>query len=277
MSADTQGASLKARGLSVRYGGVVANDDISLEVGPGEIVGLIGPNGAGKTTFVDAVTGFTTSTGEVTMGGQRIDGFSAHRRRGTGMARTWQAGELFADLTVAENLAVAVQKPGLKALVADIFTGSKPPATTIADALSMVGLTDVADKNPGELALGQQKLVGVARALVGGTKVVLLDEPAAGLDTHESRDFGDELRRIAATGIGVLLIDHDMSLVLDVCHRLYVLDFGKVIASGPPQEIRDDPKVVAAYLGSAEVEADVDIDADGVSATSPLLEKGSAE
>jgi branched-chain amino acid transport system ATP-binding protein len=193
------------------------------------------------------------------------------------MARTWQAGELFADLTVAENLAVAVQKPGLKALVADIFTGSKPPTKTIGEALAMVGLTDAADRHPSELALGQQKLVGVARALVGGTTMVLLDEPAAGLDTHESKDFGGELRRIAASGIGVLLIDHDMSLVLDVCHRLYVLDFGKVIASGAPQEIRDDTKVVSAYLGSAEVEADVDIDADGGPMASPLLQKGSTQ
>ena len=193
------------------------------------------------------------------------------------MARTWQAGELFADLTVAENLAVAVQKPGLKALVTDVFTGSKPPAGTIGDALAMVGLTEAADKRPSELALGQQKLVGVARALVGGTSMVLLDEPAAGLDTHESRDFGNELRRIAASGIGVLLIDHDMSLVLDVCHRLYVLDFGKVIAAGPPQEIRDDPKVVSAYLGSAEVEAEVEIDENGQSAASPVLQKGTAQ
>jgi branched-chain amino acid transport system ATP-binding protein len=232
---------------------------------------------------VDAVTGFTKSTGEVLMGGVRIDGHSPHRRRGTGMARTWQAGELFADLTVAENLAVAVQKPGLKALLTDILTGSKPPAKTIGDALAMVGLTDAADKRPSELTLGQQKLVGVARALVGGTRMVLLDEPAAGLDTHESRDFGDELRRIAGNGIGVLLIDHDMSLVLDVCHRLYVLDFGKVIAAGAPQAIRDDPKVVSAYLGSPEVEADAvggengQVDEIGQPAASPALQKGSAQ
>lgn len=269
---DSSAALLSARGLSVRYGGVVANNDITLDVAAGEIVGLIGPNGAGKTTFVDAVTGFTKSTGEVTLGGVRIDGKSPHRRRGFGMARTWQAGELFADLTVAENLAVAVQKPGLRALFTDVVNGSKPPAKVIGDALAMVGLTDAADRRPGELTLGQQKMVGVARALVGGTRLVLLDEPAAGLDTNESHDFGRELRRIADSGIGVLLIDHDMSLVLDVCDRLYVLDFGTVIAAGDPQAIRDDPKVIAAYLGSAEVEADVEIpDEPG---SGPLLEKG---
>lgn len=258
---DNRSVLLHARGLSVRYGGVVANDDITLDVAAGEIVGLIGPNGAGKTTFVDAVTGFTKSTGEVTLGGERIDGKSPHRRRGFGMARTWQAGELFVDLTVAENLAVAVQRPGLRALFTDVINGSKPPAKTIDDALAMVGLTAAADRRPDELTLGQQKMVGVARALVGGTRMVLLDEPAAGLDTNESRDFGRELRRIADSGIGILLIDHDMSLVLDVCDRLYVLDFGIVIASGNPQTIRDDPKVIAAYLGSADVEADIEFPA----------------
>ena len=263
MSAETTTSLLQARDLSVRYGGVVANDNIALSVEAGEIVGLIGPNGAGKTTFVDAVTGFTRSTGEVLLAGTRIEKQSSHRRRSAGMARTWQAGELFVDLTVAENLAVAVQRPGLRALVADVFTGSKPPAATIGEALAMVGLTDVADRRPGELTLGQQKMVGVARALVGGTRLVLLDEPAAGLDTHESKAFGAELRRIAETGIGILLIDHDMSLVLEVCDRLYVLDFGRVIASGAPQDIRDNPEVIAAYLGSPEV-TEADIDLDGV-------------
>ncbi|MFD1812252.1 ABC transporter ATP-binding protein [Rhodococcus gannanensis] len=246
---------LETRGLSVRYGGVSANTDIDLAVGAGEIVGLIGPNGAGKTTFVDAVTGFTKSSGSVSLAGSQLEKSSPHRRRRAGMARTWQAGELFTDLTVAQNLAVAVQSVGLRAMFSDIVNGSKPPADAIDRALTLVGLTDVADRRPGELTLGQQKLVGVARALVGDTRLVLLDEPAAGLDTHESKEFGTELRRIANTGIGVLLIDHDMSLVLDVCDRLYVLDFGKVIAQGPPAQILDDPAVVAAYLGSPEVEA----------------------
>ncbi|MGW4479442.1 ABC transporter ATP-binding protein [Rhodococcus triatomae] len=246
---------LETTGLSVQYGGVTANSDIGITVSGGEIVGLIGPNGAGKTTFVDAVTGFTRSTGAVTLQGSRLDNASPHRRRRAGMARTWQAGELFTDLTVAQNLAVAVQPVGLRAMLSDVVNGSKPPAETIDHALVLVGLSDVADRRPGELTLGQQKLVGVARALVGGTRLVLLDEPAAGLDTHESKEFGVELRRIADTGIGVLLIDHDMSLVLEVCDHVYVLDFGKVIAHGTPSEILGDPAVVAAYLGSPEVEA----------------------
>ncbi|WP_439030400.1 ABC transporter ATP-binding protein [Gordonia terrae] len=247
---------LETGGLSVRYGGVSANSDIDITVGAGEIVGLIGPNGAGKTTFVDAVTGFTKSTGRVSLRGESLEKASPHRRRRAGMARTWQAGELFTDLTVAQNLAVAVQPVGIRAMLSDVLNGSRPPADVISHALDLVGLADAADQLPGELTLGQQKLVGVARALVGGTRLVLLDEPAAGLDTHESRDFGTELRRIAATGIGILLIDHDMSLVLDVCDRLYVLDFGRVIASGPPAAIQDDPAVISAYLGSPEVDPD---------------------
>ncbi|AZG47532.1 ABC transporter ATP-binding protein [Gordonia insulae] len=264
---------LQTRGLSVHYGGVTANADIDLTVATGEIVGLIGPNGAGKTTFVDAVTGFARSTGEVVLGGRRVDRAAPHRRRNAGMARTWQAGELFADLTVAQNLAVAVQRVGLRALFSDVFTGSTPPAGVVEQALEVVGLLDVADRLPGELTLGQQKLVGVARALVGGTRLVLLDEPAAGLDTHESHEFGAELRKIAATGIGILLIDHDMSLVLDVCDRLYVLDFGRVIADGTPAAIRDDPAVVAAYLGSPEVEADP----EDLTPTSPTAPDSSGE
>ncbi|NED66989.1 ATP-binding cassette domain-containing protein, partial [Streptomyces sp. SID10244] len=147
---------LSTRGLSVHYGGVTANADIDLTVDAGEIVGLIGPNGAGKTTFVDAVTGFAKSSGEVRLDGERVDRIAANRRRTAGMARTWQAGELFADLTVAQNLAVAVQRVGLRALISDVFTGSRPPAGIIDEALAMVGLLGVADRRPGELTLGQQ-------------------------------------------------------------------------------------------------------------------------
>ncbi|MGC4994811.1 ABC transporter ATP-binding protein [Nocardia salmonicida] len=247
---------LRTHGLSVRYGGVAANTDIDIAVGSGEIVGLIGPNGAGKTTFVDAVTGFTPYTGNVTLEGTTLDRLGTHRRRRAGLARTWQAGELFGDLTVAQNLAVAIQPTGLRMLFADIVGGSAPPSETIDAALELVGVPGVADQRPGELTLGQQKLVGVARALVGGSKVVLLDEPAAGLDTHESQDFGRHLRRIATAGVGVLLIDHDMSLVLDTCSRLYVLDFGVVIADSEPGRIREDPRVIAAYLGTARTDAD---------------------
>jgi ABC-type branched-subunit amino acid transport system ATPase component len=245
--ADT--ALLRTEDVSVRYGGVVANDGVSITVGRGEIVGLIGPNGAGKTTFVDAVTGYTQASGRVLLSGQPVERLAPHRRRRAGMARTWQAGELFLDLTVAENLIVAVERAGWRGLARDVFGRRTEPAE-VARTLDLLGLGPVAGQRPQELSLGQQKMVGVARALMGNSQVVLLDEPAAGLDTHESAEFGDELHRIAASGVGLLLIDHDMALVLDVCDRVYVMDFGRIIASNKPGEVRRDPAVIAAYLGS---------------------------
>ncbi|SEG91648.1 ABC-type branched-chain amino acid transport system, ATPase component [Thermomonospora echinospora] len=241
---------LLTRDISVQYGGVRANDEVCIEVGAAEIVGLIGPNGAGKTTFVDAVTGFAPHTGTIELDGVRLDSVPAHRRRRLGLARTWQSGELFTDLTVAENLAVSVDPPGLRGLVADLGRRRKRADEDIQEALSLVGLEAMAGRRPDELSLGRQKLAGVARALVGSTRVLLLDEPAAGLDTEESAEFGHELRRIAASGPGVLLIDHDMTLVLDVCDRVYVMDFGKIIASGAPSDVSSDAQVIAAYLGS---------------------------
>lgn len=241
--------AFRTRGLTVRYGGVTANDAVDLDVDRGQVVGLIGPNGAGKTTYVDAVTGFAPASGEVWLEGRRIDRLPAHRRRRAGLARTWQAGELFDDLSVTANLAVAVQGGGLRGLAADVLRrrAARPPHDPVLDEL---GLADVATRRPDALSLGRQKLVGVARALAGGSRVLLLDEPAAGLDTHESLAFGAEVRRMADRGLAVLLIDHDMNLVLGTCDLIYVLDFGRVIAVGTPDEVRGDPAVVAAYLGA---------------------------
>ncbi|ROO87347.1 ABC-type branched-subunit amino acid transport system ATPase component [Actinocorallia herbida] len=240
----------RTRDISVRYGGVRANDQVHIEVRPAEIVGLIGPNGAGKTTFVDAVTGFAPCTGTIELDGVRLDSAPAHRRRRLGLARTWQSGELFTDLTLAENLAVSVDPTGLRGVLADLGRRRHRADAEIRQALSLVGLAAMADRRPDELSLGQQKLAGVARALVGATRVLLLDEPAAGLDTEESAEFGRELRRIADSGPGVLLIDHDMTLVMEVCDRVYVMDFGKIIASGTPNDVSGDDQVIAAYLGS---------------------------
>jgi branched-chain amino acid transport system ATP-binding protein len=244
-------AGLHTTSLTVRYGGVVANSDISLSVEPGQVVGLIGPNGAGKTTFVDAVTGFTSCTGTVELDGQRLDGLAPHRRRALGLTRTWQAGELFGNLTVAENILVAARPGGAKALWRDVVRRSDAAGRAVVDrALDAVGLTGVSSTLARDLTLGQQKLVGVARALAGTCRLLLLDEPAAGLDSNESLEFADRVRSIAAQGPGVLLIDHDMSLVLGVCDVVCVLEFGRPIFTGPPAAARTDPAVVAAYLGA---------------------------
>ncbi|GAA4698581.1 hypothetical protein GCM10023215_41230 [Pseudonocardia yuanmonensis] len=246
---------LHTRDLTVRYGGLVANDSVTIDVEPGTVVGLIGPNGAGKTTFVDAVTGFTACEGEIVLDGARIDALPPHQRRTAGLSRTWQSGELFGNLSVAENLLVAARTGGWRTLVRDVFVPRRKASDdVVARALEVVGLGDVADTLARDLTLGQQKLVGVARALAGGCEVLLLDEPAAGLDSMESQAFAARVRSIADSGPGILLIDHDMSLVLGVCDVVTVLEFGKQIFTGTPAEARTDPTVVAAYLG-APVEA----------------------
>jgi ABC-type branched-subunit amino acid transport system ATPase component len=249
-------AGLHSEHLTVRYGGVVANSDVSLSVAPGQVVGLIGPNGAGKTTFVDAVTGFTSCSGEVWLNGRRIDQLSPHRRRRIGLTRTWQSGELFGNLTVAENILVAARPGGVRALWHDVFGRSGASRSVVDRALVAVGLSGVTGTLARDLSLGQQKLVGVARALAGACELLLLDEPAAGLDSHESLEFATRVRSIADSGPGILLIDHDMSLVLGVCDVVYVLEFGRLIFTGPPDEARSDPAVVAAYLGVPMENAD---------------------
>ena len=252
------GPGLYATGVSVRYGGVLANDEITVSVPSGRVVGLIGPNGAGKTTFVDAISGFTPASGEVWMNGRRVDGLPAHQRTRQGMSRTWQSGELFNELTVAENIQVAGERVGIRALFADSMARIRPRRQEWVDeTLDLVGLRQVGQRRPQELALGEQKLLGVARALAAKPSVLLLDEPAAGLDREQSRTFGTEVRTIAERGVAVLLIDHDVRLVVDICDELVVLDFGQVIAQGTPHEVVRDKKVVAAYLGGTAAEVDV--------------------
>ena len=243
--------SLRTTNLSVHYGGVVANDGIDLSVSPGMIVGLIGPNGAGKTTFVDAVTGFADYSGSVSLGNVVLDGLPPHLRRRRGLSRTWQAGELFGNLTVTQNVEAAVGWGGLNAVWRDLFGRRRAgPEPSVERALAAVELRQFGATLARDLSLGQQKLVGVARALVGHCGLLLLDEPAAGLDSQESLDFADRLRKLVTNGPGALLIDHDMSLVLSVCDQVYVMEFGKIIASGTPEEVRVNPAVIRAYLGA---------------------------
>jgi branched-chain amino acid transport system ATP-binding protein len=242
-------AVLATAGLSVRFGGVHAVEDVDLAVEEGQLVGLIGPNGAGKTTFVDAITGFVRYSGRVDLDGRDLAGLPPHARARLGLARTWQSTELFDDLTVRENLEVGAERPSFLALAAEVVGRRLSPGEAPDEALHLLHLDGIADAMPSELTQGQRKLVGVARAIAMRPRLLCLDEPAAGLDTRESADLGRRLRQIADAGTTTLLIDHDMGLVLTICDRIVVLEFGKVIAAGPPDDVRRDARVVKAYLG----------------------------
>ncbi|WP_420445132.1 ABC transporter permease subunit [Candidatus Poriferisodalis sp.] len=251
VSFDAAPTVLTVENLTVRFSGLKAVDGASLRIREGEIVGLIGPNGAGKTTLVDALTGFVPSQGRVTFCGQDLIHQAPHRRARLGLTRTWQSLELFGDLSVRENLQVAVERSSIRAVLADMVVPTRPAdESRVDEALELVGLVGDAEARPQNLPLGRQKLVGVARALAPGPRVVLADEPAAGLANTESRALGRRLTDVASGGVSILLIDHDMGLVLEVCDYIYVLEFGQIIAEGTPAEIRVNEAVVDAYLGS---------------------------
>jgi ABC-type branched-subunit amino acid transport system ATPase component len=228
----------RARGVSVSFGGVRAVAGVDLEIEAGELVGLIGPNGAGKTTFIDAITGFVKAEGTVELGDTVMNGLPPHVRAQRGLARTWQTVELFDDLTVRENLTVAAGR-----------------GVTVDEELKVLDLVHAADSMPWELTQAERKRAGIGRALVAKPRLLCLDEPAAGLDTRQSKEFGALLPGIARTGTAVMLVDHDMGLVLSVCDRVVVLESGAIIAEGTPAEIRGDERVVAAYLGHASAGA----------------------
>jgi branched-chain amino acid transport system ATP-binding protein len=242
---------LAVSGLTIRYGGVVAIDNVSFDIPEGSIVGLIGPNGAGKTSLIDGLMGAVRpASGTVKFRGQDVTARPAYKLARAGLARTFQSVELFDDLTVGENLLVAAERPSLLRALGQVLAPIARDGAENADwAARTAEIDDILERGPRELSHGQRKLVGVARALAGRPSLLLLDEPAAGLDTDETRLLGQRLRTLPRNGTTLLLIDHDMSLVLEICDHILVIDFGRLIAQGSPAEIRVDQRVIDAYLG----------------------------
>ncbi len=235
-------ALLEVREVTVAFGGVRALSDVAISAEQGRITGLIGPNGAGKSTLFDVITGLRRpSSGQVFIEGREVTRLGPTRRSRHGLARTFQRLELFGRLTVRDNLLVA----------AELGSNRRHAAELVEQILDRLGLTRLADTSADTLSTGAARLVEVARALAAQPKLLLLDEPAAGQDPEETERFADLLRSLAAEGTTVLIVEHDMDLVMSVCDDLHVLDLGKVIASGPPAEIRRNEQVLAAYLGDA--------------------------
>jgi ABC-type branched-subunit amino acid transport system ATPase component len=252
------------REVSVRYGGHLAVDRISLDAPKGRITGLIGPNGAGKTTTFNACSGLLRPTsGTVHLFGEDVTSSTPHHRAQKGLGRTFQRMELFDSLTVRDNVSLG-REAGL--------AGSKPwrhilgrrsdagaVAVAVEEAIAACGIHELIDRRPADLSTGQRRLVELARCMAGGFSIMLLDEPSSGLDKPETKRFGEILRSLVAErGVGILIVEHDMALVMSTCDYIHVLDFGKPIFEGTAREVGTSDLVRAAYLGSEAVEAGLD-------------------
>ena len=247
-------ALLNVEKLTVRFGGVTALRDVDISVASGEVVGLIGPNGAGKSTLVDAVVGLNRRySGQVSLDGVPLDRLLSFKRSRLGLCRSFQTLELFEDLTVLENILAACDRRTVRSYLTDLVRPGRAKLTSAAKAaIDEFGLAEILDERAENLSYGTRRLVAIARAFAGAPRILLLDEPTAGLDEVQSRHLGDLITRMAEEwNIGVLLIEHDVALVMRVCHRISVLNFGRRIAQGTAEEIRTDPAVVDAYIGTA--------------------------
>ena len=240
-------ALLNIDSVSVRFGGLQALAAVTIDVPDNEVTGLIGPNGAGKTTLFNVITGLQAPTGgTVVLDGKDITEVKPHQRARLGIGRTFQRLETFGTLSVRDNVLVAAEmRRG--------WSREKFKPGTLADELiERIGLTSVADERVDRLPTGTQRLVEMARALATKPRVVLLDEPSSGLNETETQDFSELLIQLAAEGLAILLVEHDMSLVMSSCHHIHVLDFGQIIAYGTPAEVQANPLVRAAYLGEGD-------------------------
>jgi branched-chain amino acid transport system ATP-binding protein len=239
-------ALLETIDVNVRFGGHHAVRDVNLEVEAGQVTGLIGPNGAGKTTTFNAITGLQeTAGGKVMLDGEDISSLKPHQRARRGIARTFQRLEVFGSLSARENILVAAE-------IRNSWASDKADARhTVEDIIDLVGVRAVAEERVDAMPTGFARLVELGRALATRPKVLLLDEPASGLDDTESDAFADLLIELARDGMAILLVEHDVQLVMKVCDNIHVLDFGAILAVGTPDEIQKDERVLEAYLGAS--------------------------
>jgi branched-chain amino acid transport system ATP-binding protein len=250
---------LEVQDILVNFGGVIALNKVNLHVNEGEIAALIGPNGAGKTTVFNIVTGYYTPTsGNVIVDGESVLGLRPYKIARKGLGRTFQNIRLFGDMTAVENVATAADSLNNSGLVGSLFGVSRSRRDEAAsvekahELLKFIGLDHRALQMAKNLPYGDQRRLEIARALALNPKVLLLDEPAAGFNPQEKVELGQLIRKIRDRGFAVLLIEHDMSLVMDISDRVSVLDFGQKIAEGTPKEIQNNQRVIDAYLGVAE-------------------------
>lgn len=267
---------LTIEGLTVRYGVVVAVDNVSFQLEPGRITGLIGPNGAGKTSLIDALSGFTPAEGRVVLDGLDLSGESAVKRARAGVARSFQSLELFEDSTVFENISVAADPQDLRSYVRDLVWPVNPPfPAEVVRAIVEFQLDDDLHRDVKDLSYGKRRLLAIARAVAMHPSVILLDEPAAGLSSAETAELGRVVRRLADEwGMAVLVVEHDMNFVMEVCDQVVVLDFGQLIASGTPEQVRSNPDVIVAYLGLDSDAEIAGVQRDGAASSSAPIAGG---
>ena len=249
---------LRLEGITKIFGGLTALEDVSFSVKEGSITAVIGPNGAGKTTLFNIVTGlYTQTSGEVYLGGNKISFYNTENLAALGLVRTFQNVELFRQMTVLENVMVGLHTKSKRGIFSCAFKlpGQRNEEKYIeAESrkwLEFTGIADLADLTAGNLPFGKGRLLEISRALAAEPKMILMDEPAAGLNSRETAELASLIRKIKESGITVVLVEHDMDLVMDICESIVVLNLGKKLAQGTPREIQENPEVIAAYLGDA--------------------------